>query len=90
MVKDLKKALGFVLAVCLFGIAPGVGLAQDFSLALYGGRLTTEKWESAISPGVDFADATIIAAAGSWTVSRFLDGRLSCELEVQVGKYFGD
>jgi hypothetical protein len=90
MVKDLKTWLGLVLTVCLLGIAPGGGLAQDFSLALYGGRLTTEKWESALSPGADFSDATIFTAAGSWTFSRFFDDRLSCELEAQVGRYIGD
>lgn len=74
----------------LLGIAPAAALAQDFALAVYGGRLTREKWEGALSPDADFADAVIVVAAGSWTASRFFDGKLSCELEVQVGKYFGD
>jgi hypothetical protein len=34
--------------------------------------------------------ATIVVAAGSWTFSRFFDGKLSSELEIQVGKYYGD
>jgi hypothetical protein len=29
-------------------------------------------------------------AAASWTACRLFDGRLSCELEAQAGKYFGD
>ncbi len=41
-------------------------------------------------PGADFAEPTIVVAAGSWTVARFFDGNLSCELEAQVDKYFGD
>jgi hypothetical protein len=65
-------------------------LAQDFGLALYGGRLTKEKWEKAISPEADYSDSTIVVAAGSWAVTRWFDDKLSLELEAQVGKYFGD
>jgi len=74
----------------LLGVSPVIALAQDFALAIYAGQLTKEKFESAISPEAEFADATIVVAAGSWTFSRFFDGKLSCELEAQVGKYFGD
>lgn len=78
------------MIACVLGLAPAAALAQDFSLAIYGGRLTREKWQKALSPGADFADATIVVAAASWTFSRFFDGKLSAELEAQVGKYFGD
>ena len=74
----------------LLGVSPVIALAQDFALAIYAGQLTKEKFESAISPEAEFSDATIVVAAGSWTFSRFFDGKLSCELEAQVGKYFGD
>lgn len=74
----------------MLGVFPAVALAQDFALAVYGGRLTREKWERAVLPDADFADATILTAAGSWRFFRFFDGKLSCELEVQVGKYVGD
>jgi hypothetical protein len=76
--------------VFLLGMSPTIALAQDYALSLYAGRLTKEKFERAILPDAEFADATIIVAAGSWTVSRFFDGKLSCELEAQVGKYVGD
>ena len=85
-----RKRISIVLIACLLGGLPGVGIAQDLALAVYGGRLTREKWERAFSPGADFADAVIVVAAVSWTALRFFDGRLSCELEAQVGKYTGD
>jgi hypothetical protein len=81
---------GVFLVVLLLRISPGFALAQDFALSIYGGQLTKEKWEKAISPEADFADATIIVAAGSWTIARFFGSKLTCELEAQVGKYFGD
>ena len=90
MAKEKKERLLAALLACLMGIAPGIVLAQDLALAIYGGRLTREKWEGAISPDADFADAVIVVAAGSWTALRFFGGNLSCELEAQVGKYFGD
>lgn len=76
--------------VYLLGVTPAVAPAQDFSVAAYGGQLTREKWEGTFSSGAEFADATIIVAAVSWTAYRFFDSRLSWELEGQVGKYFGD
>ena len=90
MLKVSKKGSLVAALVFLLGIIPAIALAQDYALTIYAGRLTTEKWEQAILPGADFADATIVVAAGSWTVARFFDGKLSCELEAQVGKYFGD
>jgi len=90
LIKNGKKCILVALIVYLLGVTPGVTLAQDFALAIYGGRLTREKWEGALSPDADFADATIVVGAASWTAFRFFDGKLSCELEAQVGKYFGD
>jgi hypothetical protein len=89
MKNNIKHIL---LALCVYamGPAPGIALAQDVALAIYGGRLTKEKWERAILPGADYSDATIVVAAGSWTAFWFFDGKLSYELEAQVGKYFGD
>lgn len=78
------------MLVFLLGVIPAIALAQDWALATYAGRLTKEKWEQSILPDAEFADATIVVAAGSWTVARFFDDKLSCELEAQVGKYFGD
>lgn len=73
----------------LFGFN-AIAMAQDFSLATYVGWLTKEKWEQSVLPGAEFSDAVIVVVSGSWTFSRFFDGKLSCELEAQVGKYFGD
>jgi hypothetical protein len=87
-----KTRLCILIAFTLLLIPAGKGAvqAQDYALSLYVGQLTEEKWEQAILPGADYTDATIAVAAGSWTVARFFDGKLSGELEAQVGKYFGD
>ncbi len=90
MLKGIKKGSLVAALMFLLGVVPAIALAQDYALAIYAGRLTKEKWERAILPGADFADATLVVAAGSWTVARFFDGNLSCELEAQVGKYVGD
>ena len=71
-------------------VIPAIALTPDYALTIYAGRLTKGKWEQSILPGADFADATIVVAAGSWTVARFFEDKLSCELEAEVGKYFGD
>ena len=47
-----RKHISVVLIACLMvGLLPGVVIAQDLALAVYGGRLTREKWQRAISPG---------------------------------------
>jgi len=90
MPKVSKKGSQVAALVFLLGVVPAIALAQDYALAIYAGRLTKEKWEQSILPDAEFADATIVVAAGSWTVARFFDDKLSCELEAQVGKYFGN
>lgn len=90
MLRSRTNLIRVALLVFLIGVVPGSALAQDFALAIYAGQLTKEKWESAIQPGAEFADATIVVAAGTWTFFRVLDGKLSFELEMQVGRYFGD
>lgn len=90
MLKGIKKGLHVAALIFVLGGFPAIALAQEYALAVYAGRLTKEKWEKAILPGADFSDATIVVAAGSWTVARFFDGNLSWELEAQVGKYVGD
>ena len=90
MLKVFKNGSPVAVLMLLLGVSPTLALAQDFAIAIYGGQLTREKWENTISTAADFADATIVVAAGSWTFSQFFDGKLSCELEAQVGKYFGD
>jgi len=82
----LLIAAVFILLV----VSESVGQAQEYGISLYVGQLTEEKWEQAILPNADYADATIVVASGSWTPFRFFDDKLSCELEAQIGKYFGD
>lgn len=84
------RSIILILFLFVFAMAPGDVRAKDLALAVYGAQLTKEKWENAILPGAEMADATIVVAAGSWTVKRFFEGKLSVELEAQVGKYFGD
>lgn len=55
------------LSVYLLAGTPGNVLTQDFAAAIYGGQLTSEKWERARSPRAEFADTTIVLAAASWT-----------------------
>ena len=38
------------MMVFLLAFAPCLALAQDFALAIYGGRLTRKKWEGTIAP----------------------------------------
>lgn len=85
--------VGAVKLVGTFGlllILNAAASAQDYAVSFYAGQLTTEKWERAILPGADYADATIVVAAVSWTVARFFRGALSVDVEGQVGKYVGD
>lgn len=86
----LRKSIVAVLIAITLGSLSGVALAQDFALTLYGAWLTREKFEDSLSPDADFTDAAIVVAAASWTAFRFFDEKLSCELEAQVGKYFGE
>lgn len=79
-----------LLVVFILGADPARASAQDFSLTAYVGQLTKEKWEDAVSFEADFADATIMVAAGSWTFARLFDDKLSWEVEAQVGKYVGE
>jgi len=78
------------LAVGLIWLTSSAAFAQDVALSLYAGQLTKEKWEQALSPKAEMADATLFVASAAWTVGRYFDARLSVELEAQVGKYVGD
>lgn len=80
----LLGAFGLILMLCVSASA------KDYALSIYVGQLTEEKWEQAVLPGSDFADATIFVASVSWTIARFFDDNLSIEVEGQVGKYVGD
>lgn len=78
------------LALCLLGAVNESVKGEDFAFALYGGRMTEDKWMDSIRPDTTFTDAYIAVVAGSWTFARFFDGNLSLELEGNVGRHFGD
>ena len=78
------------LGIGVLGMIGFGNAADDLSLSLYGGRMTSEVWEDTLSKNVDFIDAGIIVVAGAWTFKRYFKDSLSLELEAQVGKYFGD
>ena len=79
-----------VIAFFIFGLKPENAASQDYSLALYAGQMTGETWFNSVSPNAEIQNANIVAVSASWTFTRIWDGKLSFELEGQVGKYFGD
>ncbi len=87
---DKRQQMCAVLIAVQLIVLPGVCLAADYAVAIYAGQLTNEKWEAAIQPGGDFAEATLVVASASWTIAHWFSERLSVELEGQVGRYFGD
>ena len=90
MAIDRNKRTLIALMILLLGISPDLSSAEDFAVALYAGQLTKEKWENAIVPGAEFADASIVVASASWTYLRYFHGNLSFEIEGQMGRYFGE
>ena len=74
MAIDRNKRILIALMILLLGVSPGLSSAEDFAVALYAGQLTKEKWENAIVPGAEFADASIVVASASWTYLRFFHG----------------
>ncbi|WP_419658148.1 hypothetical protein Dvar_71090 [Desulfosarcina variabilis str. Montpellier] len=90
----LEKTCHRFLCVALWVVVSGVGIestaAQEWGLAVYGGQLTKETWERSIFPGAEFADAALFVVAGTSRFAKFWSGRLSLEIEAQVGKYIGD
>jgi len=89
------KSKSFPVA-CIFGAAfllagmLGLAAANNHSVTLYAGQITTENIAGFISPDVEFADAYLVVGALAWTLKRFLDDALLLEVEGQVGKYFDD
>ena len=90
MMNAKRLPMRTVLIAVLLLAVPGGCLATDYAVAVYAAQLTYEKWQDAIWPGADLADATLVAASGSWTVARWFGDRLSCELEGQVARHFGN
>ena len=82
--------VSIALAFCLSGTVEVSASGENFGIALYGGRMTEDKWMDSIRPDTTFVDAYIAVVAGSWTFARFFDGKLSVELEGNVGRHFGD
>ncbi|RJQ75984.1 MAG: hypothetical protein C4519_15230 [Desulfobacteraceae bacterium] len=84
------RSIGFICFFSVYLSLAGACAAQQWAFSLYGGRVTTEGWQDALSKNANFADAGILVAAGAWTYQRFFKDALSLEVEGQVGKYFGD
>ena len=90
------RSSAFILMMGL-SLAPGIVLsamnsavAHEYSLTLYGGRMTEDAWEKSFSPNVDFVDAYLVVGAMAKTVAHLYDNALAIEIEGQVAKYFGD
>jgi hypothetical protein len=90
MMIDKYQHIRAVLTAVLLAVTPGLCLATDYAAAIFAGQLTNEKFQEAVQPGADFADAALVVASASWTIAHWFSDRLSCELEGQVGRYFGD
>lgn len=88
--KYISLAFWPALLICLVMAFNANAHEQDYAFSIYAGQLTKEKWQDAILPGADFADATILVATASWTIARYFSDKLSLEVEAQVGRYFGD
>jgi hypothetical protein len=65
MQPHLRIRLWIARVFILLVVSESVGQANDCGVALIVGQLTEEKWERAILPGADYADATIMVASGS-------------------------
>jgi hypothetical protein len=85
----IKKALPALL-VLLLALMKNSAAAENFSLSVYAGRMTSEHWHETLSDSVDYEDAYIGVLAGAWTFKRYFEQALSLELEAQVAKHFGD
>ncbi len=59
----VRQVLAILVLVTL-GLA-GPAKAQDFSLSVYGGRMTGENWEDTLSQDIDFREASIADSAKS-------------------------
>ena len=86
----MRLIANVALAFCLLGTMNASAGGEEFGIALYGGRMTEDKWMDSIQPGTNFVDAYIAVVAGSWTFARFFNGNLSMELEGNIGRHFGD
>jgi hypothetical protein len=75
------------MCILLIGLTSGSAKSKDFSIALYGGRMTEEKWFETLSFDTKFVDATIVVGAVSWTFRRFWDGEIN-ELKKEKADFF--
>jgi len=74
----------------LIGLLSPVIAAQNYSLTLYAGRVTSGELARPFRTDIKFVDAYIFVGALAWTAKRFMNEALSVELEGQIGKYAGD
>lgn len=64
--------------------------ADGRAISIYGGRVTRDKWFESLPPGVNYADAYILATGLTWPLKSLRDGAVTLEIEGQVVKHFGD
>jgi len=91
IVRNRSVGIGVFTLMMLMVPGPSDPLyAKDLSLTVYGGRMTDGNYGKALSKNVEFVDAYILVVALAWTAGRYFDDALQLEVEVQIGKYFGE
>ena len=88
---QVRQFVALLLIIAVMIVFTGKTMAAgDFATTVYGGRMTDDNFEEALSGQADFVDAYVVVGALSWTFTRFFENALSFELEGQIGKWFGD
>jgi hypothetical protein len=82
----LRITLGTFL---LMGVT-GSAWSQDYSLTVYGGRVTEDTWAESLLTSTNFVDAYIMVGALARTMKSLNDGAFTVEVEGQVAKYSGE
>lgn len=83
-IKDKLAVAGILLTIISSPVS-----AKDMSIAVYGGRLTSNDWEDVFLPGrLDFVGSYLAALAFSKEVARPIDS-VELELEGQIVRHAG-
>jgi hypothetical protein len=84
------RILWLVVTLALFAALANQAGAQDWSVSLYGGRVTSEDWGDLMtSTNTHYEDAHLVAVTVDWTVKHYFNEALTLELEANAAKYFG-
>ena len=79
-----------VSVVTTTSVLPVPAWASGRAISVYGGRITKDKWFESLPPGVNYADAYILATGLAWPLKSLRNGAATIEVEGQVVKHFGD